>query len=365
MFLVTYPKGPIVHSSRRRIVPVALLLAATLALAACGSSSKSPAGAGTTEPSGEKVTLRLGYLPNVTHAPAIVGLENGSFEKTLGSSVELKTSSYNSGTDETTAILANALDAAFVGPNPAINAYQKSKGTLIRIVAGTASGGAFLVVKPSITSVGDLKGKKIATPSLGNTQDVALRAFLESKGLKTDKTGGGDVSIVPQDNSTTVTAFQTDSIDGAWVPEPYATKLKDEGGKVLVDEATLWPQGKFVTTNLMVTTKFLADHPDVVANLVKGLAGSIDLINKQPAEAEQLVSKGTEKATGKALAVDLVKASFKSITFTLDPITASLQKDAEAAKSLGFIDSTDLSNIYSLDIVNELLTKRGEPTITP
>jgi NitT/TauT family transport system substrate-binding protein len=355
-----------VHSPRRRFVPVAILLAATLALAACGSSSKSPAAGGTTNgSSGDKVTLRLGYLPNVTHAPALVGLESGSFEKVLGSNVSLKTSNYNSGTDETTAILANALDAAFVGPNPAINAYQKSNGTLIRIVAGTASGGAFLVVKPSITSVGDLAGKKLATPSLGNTQDVALRAFLKSKGLATDIQGGGDVSIVPQDNSTTVTAFQTGSIDGAWVPEPYATKLKNEGGKVLVDEATLWPGGKFVTTNLMVTTKFLADHPDIVAKLVKGLADSIDFIHKQPAQAEQLVSKRIGSDSGKELAVDLVKESFKSITFTLDPIVSSLRKDAVAAKSLGFIDSTDLSKLYSLDILNSLLTNRNEATITP
>jgi NitT/TauT family transport system substrate-binding protein len=356
-----------VHSPRRRFVPVALLLAATLTLAACSSSSKSPA-SGTTDSngsSGSKVTLHLGYLPNVTHAPAIIGLQNGTFAKDLGANVDLKTSTYNSGTDETTAILAGALDAAFVGPNPAINAYQKSHGTLIRIVAGTASGGVFLVVKPSITSVGDLKGKKLATPSLGNTQDVALRSFLKSKGLNTDTEGGGDVSIVPQDNSTTVTAFQTGAIAGAWVPEPYATKLEKEGGKVLVDEASLWPGGRFVTTNLMVTTKFLADHPDIVTNLVKALAGAIDLIKSQPAQAEQLVSEGVDKATGKALSVDLVKASFKSITFTLDPIASSLRKDAESAKSLGFIDSTDLSNIYSLDILNKLLTARGEPTITP
>jgi NitT/TauT family transport system substrate-binding protein len=354
-----------VHSSRRRLIPVALLLAATLALAACGSSSKTPAAGAGTDNTGGKVTLRLGYLPNVTHAPALVGLQNGSYATALGSNVELKTSHYNSGTDETTAILANALDAAFVGPNPAINAYQKSNGALIRIVSGVAYGGAFLVVKPSITSVADLKGKKLATPSLGNTQDVALRAFLKSKGFKTDTTGGGDVSIVPQDNSTTVTAFQTGSIDGAWVPEPYATKLEKEGGKVLVDEATLWPQGKFVTTNLIVTTKFLADHPDIVANLVKGLADSIDLIHQKPAEAEALVSKRIGDDTGKELAVSLVKASFKSITFTLDPISSSLRKDAADAKAAGLITSTDLSKIYSLDILNALLTKLGEPTITP
>jgi NitT/TauT family transport system substrate-binding protein len=351
-----------VHSPRRRFVPVALLLAATLALAACGSSSKSPANGSS---GGSKLTLRLGYLPNVTHAPAIVGLQNGTFAKDLGSKIDIKSSTYNSGTDETTAILADALDAAFVGPNPAINAYQKSNGTLIRIVAGTASGGAFLVVKPSITGVGDLAHKKLATPSLGNTQDVALRAFLKSKGFTTDTTGGGDVSIVPQENSATVTAFQTGSIDGAWVPEPYATKLKDEGGKVLVDEATLWPKGQYVTTNLVVTTKFLDAHPDVVANLLKGLAESIDLIHAQPAQAEQLVSNGIGKASGKPLAVALVHASFAHITFTLDPIAASLRKDAVEAKSLGFIKSTDLSKIYSLDLLNTLLGQRHEAAITP
>jgi NitT/TauT family transport system substrate-binding protein len=351
-----------VHSPRRRLIPVALLLATTLALAACGSSSKS---SGDGKTGGDKVTLRLGFLPNVTHAPAIVGLQNGTYEKALGANVDLKTSDYNSGTEETTAILAGALDAAFVGPNPAINAYQKSNGTLIRIVSGVASGGAFLVVKPSITSVGDLKDKKLATPSLGNTQDVALRAFLKTKGLETNKEGGGDVSVVPQDNSTTVTAFQTGAIDGAWVPEPYATKLKDEGGKVLVDEATLWPGGKFVTTNLMVTTKFLADHPDVVANLIKALADSIDLIHNDQTESAQLVSKGIEAASGKALAIPLVKASFKSITYTLDPIASSLRKDAADAKELGFIDSTDLSKIYDLDPLNALLTQRNQATITP
>ena len=251
-------------------------------------------------------------------------MQDGIFAKDLGSAVKPTYSIYNSGTDETTAILAGALDAAFVGPNPAINAYQKSDGSLIRVVAGMASGGAFLVVKPSITTAAELKGKKLATPSLGNTQDVALRTWLKSKGLSTTLTGGGDVSIVPQDNSTTVTAFQSGAIDGAWVPEPYATKLEGEGGKVLVNEASLWPQGKFVTTQLVVTTKFLTAHPDVVANLVKGLADSIDVIHNDKTKAEQLVSDGIDKLTGKAFAVSLVDKTFANITFTLDPIKSSL-----------------------------------------
>jgi len=351
-----------VNTARRRLVPVALLVAA-LTLAACSSSSKSPAAGGGGNTS--KLTLRLGFLPNVTHAPAIIGIQNGTFAKDLGANVTLKTSNYNSGTDETTALLAGALDAAFVGPNPAINAYQKTNGSLIRIVSGTASGGAFLVVKPTITSVGDLLHKKLATPSLGNTQDVAVRTWLKSKGLSTSTTGGGDVSIVPQDNSTTVTAFQTGSIDGAWVPEPYATKLQKAGGVILVNEADLWPQGKFVTTNLVVTTKFLTDHPDIVSNLLKGLSSSIDLIKSDPAQAEQLVSQGVKVATGKSLDVSLVASSFSSITFTLDPIASSLQKDAQSAKDLGFIKSTDLKNIYDLTLLNKMLSAEGKPAITP
>jgi NitT/TauT family transport system substrate-binding protein len=353
-----------VLSPRRRLIPVALLLVAMLALAACGSSSKTPA-EGTTDTSGDKITLRLGYFPNVTHAPAIIGVQDGAFAKALGDNVDLKLTTYNSGTEVTTAILAGALDASFVGPNPAINAFQKSDGKDIRVVAGTASGGAFLVVKPDITSVADLKGKKLATPSLGNTQDVALRAFLKSKGLNTDTEGGGDVQIIPQDNSTTVTAFESDAIDGAWVPEPYATLLQNAGGKVLVDEATLWPGGRFVTTHLLVTTKFLKDHPEQVSALIKGLSESIELIKSDPTEAKKLVSEGIDKITGKPLPIPIVTSSFASITYTLDPISASLKKDAVDAKDVGLIDSSDLAGIYDLTLLNEYLKGQGDPEITP
>lgn len=353
------------HSPRRRFVPVALLLAVTLALAACGSDDNTPATPGTSGGNTEKVKLRLGYFPNVTHAPGIIGVQNGSFANALGDNVDLELTTYNSGTEVTTAILAGALDASFVGPNPAINAFQKSDGELIRIVAGTASGGAFLIVKPEITSVGDLSGKKLATPSLGNTQDVALRAFLKTKGLETDPEGGGDVSIIPQDNSTTVTAFQTDAIDGAWVPEPYATLLRNEGGKVLVDEATLWPEGKFVTTHLVVTTKYLGDHRAQVSALIKGLSEAIDLIKSDPTEAKQLVSDGIDKITGKPLPIPIVTSSFANITFTLDPIASSLTKDAEDAKDVGLIDSSDLEGIYDLTLLNKQLTDDGKEAITP
>jgi NitT/TauT family transport system substrate-binding protein len=355
-----------VPTFRHRVLPIALLVAALAAGTACSSSSKSGSPSDISGGSSTgKVTLRLGYLPNVTHAPAIIGLQNKTFANDVGPNVTIKTATYNSGTDETTALLAGALDAAFVGPNPAINAYQKTNGQLIRIVSGVASGGAFLVVKPSITSPADLKGKKIATPSLGNTQDVALRTWLNTKGYKATKDSGGDVTILPQDNAATLTAFESGAIDGAWVPEPYATQLQQEGGKVLVDEATLWPKGQFVTTNLVVTTKFLAAHPDVIANLLKGVDSSIKLIASNPTQAEQLVADGIGAVKGKTPKTSLIATSFKSITFTLDPIASSLKTDADHAKALGFIDSTDLTNIYDLKLLNQLLTSLGKATITP
>jgi NitT/TauT family transport system substrate-binding protein len=353
-----------VLSRRPRASLAFVTLAVTLAivLAACGSSSKRTTPAANT--SSKPVTLRLGYFPNVTHAPAIVGVESGRFQKALGSNVTLKLSTYNAGSDVVTAILAGALDASFVGPNPAINSYQKTNGG-VRVVSGTASGGAFLVVKPSINSAADLKGKKVASPQLGNTQDVALRTWLKDHGLNTTTTGGGDVSVIPQDNSTTLTAFQAGQIDGAWVPEPWATRLvKEGGGKVLVDEATLWPQGKFTTTTLVVTKKFLDANPDVVQHLIQGLDDSIAYIKSNPTQAEQVVSTGIGKVTGKPLKTSLIASSFKSITFTLDPIASSLQTSADHAKALGLLKSSELGNIFDLTLANKVLKAKGEPEIS-
>ena len=268
--------------------------------------------------------------------------------------LDLKT--FNAGSEATTALLAGALDASFIGPSPAINAYQKTGA--VRIVSGTASGGAYLVVKPGINSAADLKGKKIATPQLGNTQDVALRTWLNKNGVKVTESGG-DATIVPQDNAVTLTSFQQGTIDGAWVPEPWATRLVNEGGgKVLVDEKTLWPQGKYVTTVLLVTKKFLDDHPDVVQHLIEGVADAINLIKTDSAQAQKLAGTRIENVTGKALKPELLSASFDHITFTLDPIASSLQKSADDGKALGFLKSSDLGNIaVFLSFVNKVKNK--------
>lgn len=321
-----------------------------------------PAGAAKKQDS-EPVTLRLGYFPNVTHASALVGVQTGIFKKALGSNVDLQTSTFNSGTEELTAIQAGALDAAYIGPNPTITAWtQLDKG--VRVVSGAASGGAYFVVKPSIASAADLKGKTLASPQLGNTQDVALRNWLKSKGLSTDTSGGGDVKIIPQDNATALASFQAGNIDGAWVPEPWATRLVNEGGgKILVNEADLWPKGQYVTTQLIVTTDFLKAHPDVVQKLVNGQVAANDYIKTNTADAESAVSDGIKAITGKALSGDLIIASFKNIEFTNDPIASSLAKDNTTQKSFGFPAASSLKGLYNLTFLNKALTAAKEPTV--
>jgi NitT/TauT family transport system substrate-binding protein len=352
------------HRALKTSIALLAVVAATTALAACGSDDSSSGSdtSSTSKASSEPVTLRLGYFPNVTHAPALVGIEGGIFKKNFGKNVTLETTPFNAGPDVVTAIYSDALDASYIGPGPSISAFQQGKG--IRIVSGAASGGAFLVVKKDSDNAEDLKGKKIASPQLGNTQDVALRTWLKDKGLETDTSGGGDVSIIPQENSQTLTTFQSGDIDGAWVPEPWATRLVNEGGgKILVDEADLWPDGKYVTTNMIVSTGFLSEHPDVVKQLIEGNLASIDEIKTNPAQAEQWTADGIEKASGKPIPLDLVKSSFKNLTFTPDPIPSSLEKDAKDAYALGLIKSADVKGIYDLKLLNEVLKAKGEPTI--
>jgi NitT/TauT family transport system substrate-binding protein len=260
---------------------------------------------------------------------------------------------------------ADAIDASYVGPNPAINGFVKSHGQALRIVSGATSGGAFLVVKPSINSAADLKGKKVASPQLGNTQDVAVRAWLKKQGLTTDTSGGGDVSILPQENAATLDAFKIGAIDGAWVPEPWATRLvQDGGGKVLVAESDLWPGGKYVTTQLVVATKFLSAHPDVVKRLLEGQVAANDFVNASPVEAQKLANDQIEKLTQKRLGNALIAAAWKNLTFTNDPIASSLQTSANSATDVGLLAKVDLKGIYDLTLLNEVLKARGEAPVS-
>jgi NitT/TauT family transport system substrate-binding protein len=270
---------------------------------------------------------------------------------------------FNAGPAAVEALFAGALDATYIGPNPAINAFSKDSDS-IRIVSGATSGGAFLVVKPDITDAAALEGRKIATPQLGNTQDVALRYWLKEEGFETTPEGGGDVSVVPQENSQTLETFKGGQIDGAWVPEPWATRLVQEGGgKVLLDEKTLWPEGEFVTTHLIVRKEFLEDHPGAVKRLIEGQIKANEFVNENPADAKTIVNDGIEKYTGKRIADAVINAAWENLTFTDDPIAASLFGSAEHAEAVGLLDPVELNGIYDLSLLNAALTAAGLPEV--
>jgi NitT/TauT family transport system substrate-binding protein len=343
-------------TTRRFVLPGrALAVLATLLLVLAGCSGDDGGGAGGGEPN----TLRLGYFPNLTHATALVGIEKGIFQAELGET-KLDAHAFNAGPAVTEALFSGALDASYIGPNPAINAFTKSNGEAIRIISGATSGGAALVVKPGIKSAADLRGKTLSTPQLGNTQDVALRAWLAEQGLKTTKEGGGDVKIQPQENAQSLETFQAGKIDGAWVPEPWATRLElDGGGKVLVDEATLWPQGRYVTTHLIVRTEYLRQHPAQVEALLRGQVEANELVNTDPAEAQKLVNHGIEQVTGKSIDDAVLSAAWKRLAFTNDPVADSLRTSAANAKALGFLSDDNLEGIYDLSLLNKVLAEQG------
>src|SRR6202167_5874204 len=297
----------------RRVTAAALVGAALLA-AGCSSSSSSSssgttAGSSTDATAAAAVTVRLGFLENITHASALIGLKGGFFTKDLGSAGTLHPTAFSTGTEETTALLAGQLDAAYVGPNPAINTWQKSNGTAIKIISGAATGGASVVVSKGITSAGQLKGKTLATPSLGNTQDVAVRYWLKQNGGTTTSTGGGDVFIKPtKPNSAAVLEFESGQIAGGSEPAPYDVEMVQDGGTVLLSEPG-------VTTLLIVTKSFLSAHPAVVADLVKAQVQANDFIKNNPAAAQTDANAELADYTGKPLKSSVIAASWKEIPF--------------------------------------------------
>jgi len=351
----------------QRIIIVLFALALLLAGAACGDSDGGSRSNGNisdaaTTPGAEAVTLRLGYFPNVTHAPAIVGIRRGTFEEALGANGSLETTPFNAGPSAIEALFAGEIDATFIGPNPAINGFVQSNGEALRIVAGSTSGGALFIVRPDagIETPADLSGKKIASPQLGNTQDVALRAYLLDNGLAAQE-NGGDVQVIPTANPDILTLFQNGDIDGAWVPEPWATRLVQEaGGEVFLDERDLWPNGDFVTVHLIVSTDFLEEHPDVVENLVRAQVETVRWVNENAEEAKTLVNEGIEEATQAALSRAVIDASWENLRFTFDPIASSLRESAAAAFELDFLDEAPgLTSIYVLEPLNRVLQEFG------
>ncbi len=342
-----------------------------LALAACGYGSKAEG-----DSSGQKIaagaqktdgldSVKIGYFGNVTHATALVGHQKGFFQKALGAT-EAKYQIFNAGPSEIEALNSGSIDIGWIGPSPAINGYTKSDGKSLRIIGGSASGGVKLVVNPKkITSLKDVKGKKIATPQLGNTQDVAFLNWIAEQGWKVDpQSGKGDVSVVRTDNKVTPDAYRSGSIDGAWVPEPTASKLVAEGAKVLLDESTLWPDKKFVITNIIVSQKFLKEHPKAVEAVLRASVETNKWINAHPDEAKAAANQQLAVDSGKALPADVLDPAWKSITITDDPLAATLDTEARHAVKAGLLKQPKLDGIYDLTLLNKVLKAEGEPTVS-
>ncbi|MGC9380612.1 aliphatic sulfonate ABC transporter substrate-binding protein [Streptomyces sp. MH13] len=340
-----------------------------LVLAGCGYGSQAKDDGGVRIAAGaEKIdgldSVRIGYFGNVTHATPLVGNQKGFFQKELGAT-EAKYAVFNAGPSEIEALNSGSIDIGWIGPSPAINGYAKSDGKNLRIIGGSASGGVRLVVNPDkITSLQDVKGKRIATPQLGNTQDVAFLNWVAEQGWKVDaQSGKGDVTVVRSDNKVTPNAFGSGSVDGAWVPEPTASRLVAQGGKVLLDEATLWPDEQFVITNIIVRQEFLEEHPDVVEAVLKASVDTNEWIGAHPDEAKAAANKQLEKDTGKALPADVLDPAWESIRLTDDPLAATLDAQADHAVEAGLLEQPDLEGIYDLTLLNKVLKAKGEPAV--
>jgi NitT/TauT family transport system substrate-binding protein len=356
----------IAHVTRSRpLFSTALLGWLVLGLAACATSAANGA-----SPQGP-VTMRLAYFPYITHAAAIVGVQRGTFKAalaTLRPNVSLEIKLFNAGPAEIEALLAGDVDIGYVGPNPAINGYVQSHGEALRIIAGAASGGAQLIVRPGahIGVASDLAGKKLATPQQGGTQDIALRYYLKQRGLKTTE-DGGNVQIVPTDNGTIFNLFKQGRIDGAWVPEPWASRLLLEGpGQLFVDEATLWPGGKFVTTNVVVAKAFLDRHPDVVAAFLTAHVDMVRYIAANGAVAEGIVNAEIGRLTGQVLSDATIRHAFPNVATTYDPLAATLFAAADHAFAVGLLGDSkpDVSSIYDLRPLNDVLAAKGLPLVS-
>ncbi|MEU3981032.1 aliphatic sulfonate ABC transporter substrate-binding protein [Streptomyces sp. NPDC026672] len=353
---------------RRGLAVAAALPLLTLAACGYGSDSKDDSANQKVAAGSKKIdgldSVRIGYFGNLTHATALVGRGQGIFQKELGAT-KAEYATFNAGPSEIEALNAGSIDIGWIGPSPAINGYTKSNGKSLKIIGGSTSGGVKLVVNPDrIKSLKDVKGKRIATPQLGNTQDVALLNWIAEQGWKVDpQSGKGDVTVVRSDNKVTPDAFKAGSIDGAWVPEPTASKLVSEGGKAILDESTLWPGDKFVITNIIVSQKFLKEHPAAVEAVLKASVETNKWIKANPDEAKAAANKQLGVDSGKELPADILDPAWKSIQITDDPLASTLNAEADHAVKAGLLAKPDLAGIYDLTLLNKVLKAAGEAPV--
>lgn len=313
----------------------------------------------------EKTVIRVGHFSNITHAQGLIGHQltrqkQNFFEKYLGPNVEVQWFVYPAGPSAMEGIFTDAVDMTYVGPSPTINAYVKSKGKALRVISGACSGGSALVVHPNgkIKTNADFKGKKIATPQFGNTQDVEARSWLKSLGFRITQTGG-DALIVPTEPADQLDLFKSGDLDAVWTIEPWVSRLVLEaGGKVYFDVSALWPEtnGKYVTTHLVSSKKFLDSHPDLVKKWMQGHVKMTEWINKNPELAKDLIAKELKMETNVEISPEILNRAWTKLEITNDPIQASLTKYGKEAFQDGFLkEDPDLKDIYDLRFLSEAL----------
>ncbi len=334
-------------------------------LAGCGSRTESDStGNGS---AGRPVTVHLAFFPNLTHAVALVGTGDGAFAKALGPQVKIEEQLFTAGPLEIEAVFGNQVDIGYIGPGPAINGFLVSKGKALRIVAGACSGGAALVVRKdaNIADIKGLAGRKVGVPQTGGTQDISLRHTLQQAQLtSTDK--GGTVNILPNTPADTLTLFVKKDLDAAWVPEPWVSRLVKEGnGSILADERDLWPNKQFATAVVIVRTRFLEAHPDLVQKFLAAHTETVAFIKAHPEDARKIVAGRMKTLTGKTLPDDILAQALSHTDFTYDPLKETVLTFADWAKALGYgkEDRTGLTNLFDLKPLNTVLTGSGKPAI--
>jgi NitT/TauT family transport system substrate-binding protein len=299
----------------------------------------------------EDAPLRLGYFPNVTHGQALVGVDDGTLAGALGG--KLQTRMFNAGPAAMEALLAGDLDASYVGAGPAVIAYLRSRGEGLRVVAGAVSGGAVLVVRDARRPE-DLVGKRVGSPQLGNTQDVALRTWLRAHGLS-DQRGPRGVEVTPLANPDLLSMFARGDLAGAWVAEPWGARLVAEGGgRILLDERTLWEGGRFPTTILVVSRRALDRRRAEVAALVGAHVALTRRWREHSADFGRLVNEGYGRRTGKPLPDAVLKDALSRLEPLDDPMAPQLARMAQEAQALGFAPPGDVSGMVDLKLLEEV-----------
>jgi len=310
-----------------------------------------------------RVALRLAYFPNLTHSPAIVGMARGDFQREANR-YRIEPKVVNAGPEAMEALLAGEVDFAYVGPSPAVNTFLKSGGKALVILSGACSGGASLLARGDlqIRSVADLGGKRVAVPQLGGTQDVSLRHFLGLNGLAPQDRGGA-VQIIPVKNPDILALFLEKQIDAAWVPEPWASRLKrDANAKTVVDERDLWPGRRFTTTVLVVRKAYADAHPDAVQAILRGHVESIAWLNGHQGEAQELVNSELARLTGKGLPMSVLKEAWGHVEFTSNPNRENIAAMAEAARTAGYLKGDlNLGHAFSSDELIAAQTQTSGP----